>query len=61
MLRAKKSDPAKTYLKNTNIEDEEEHEDGYEVVNSSCKCTMNSLVHDFMRRLIIEAFPGSMI
>ena len=30
-------------------------------VNSSCKCTMNSLVNDFMRRLIIEAFSGSMI
>jgi len=26
------------------------------MVNSNCKCTMNSTVNDFMRRLIIEAF-----
>jgi hypothetical protein len=30
-------------------------------VNSSCKCTMNSVVNDFMGRLIIEAFSGSII
>jgi hypothetical protein len=30
-------------------------------VNSSCKCTMNSDVNDFMGRLIIEAFSGSII
>jgi len=31
------------------------------MVNSSCKCTMNSVVNDFMGRLIIEAFSGSII
>jgi hypothetical protein len=31
------------------------------MVNSSCKCTMNSEVDDFMRRLVIEAFSGSII
>ena len=31
------------------------------LVNSSCNCTMNSLANDFMGRLIIEAFSGSMI
>jgi class 3 adenylate cyclase len=30
-------------------------------VNSSCNCTMNSLANDFMGRLVIEAFSGSMI
>ena len=30
-------------------------------VNSSCKCTTNSAVNDFMGRLIIEAFSGSII
>jgi len=30
-------------------------------VNSSCKCAMNSEADDFMGRLIIEAFSGSII
>ena len=30
-------------------------------VNSNCKCTMNSIVNDFMRRLIIEAFSWPMV
>jgi hypothetical protein len=35
--------------------------DGKQGVNSSCECTMNSVVSDFMRRLIMEAFSGSII
>jgi len=32
-----------------------------EWVNSSCKCIMNSVANDFMGRLIMEEFSGSII
>jgi len=36
-------------------------QDGWKLVNSNCKCTMNSTVNDFMRRLIIETFSWPII